>query len=300
MDVSTAVIVHPGKVGDVARARALVHATASALEQPEPMWFETSARDPGPGQAAEAIRRGATAVLAWGGDGTILGVASALAGTPVALGIVPGGTGNLLARNLGLPLDPLKAIEVGLSGTDRRIDVLDVYLGSGERAISLVMCGMGWDADMMGAPEELKKRVGWGAYVVEGAKHIRKQPMRLRLSVDGGPEQHLYGRTVLIANVGMLVAGVNLIPEAKADDGLLDVLVVDPTSPLDWARTTTGILRGKGADTDPSRTHLRGRDVIVSTGHARGRQIDGDTVSSGHGFRVTLREKALTVRVPSA
>lgn len=298
MDV--AVIVHPGKVGDLGRARDLVEAAAAGLGVPAPAWFETSAQDPGPGQTARAIADGATTVLVWGGDGTVLGVASALVGTPVSLGIVPGGTGNLLARNLGLPLDTRGAIASALTGTDRSIDVLDVYLGGGERAISLVMCGMGWDADMMGADEELKKRVGWGAYVVEGARHLRKQPMRLRLSVDGGPEQQLYGRTVLIANVGMLVAGLNLIPEAEPDDGLLDVLVVDPTTPLDWARTTAGILRGKGADADPSRTHLRGREVIVSTGHARGRQIDGDTVPSGHGFRVRLREKALVVRVPAA
>ena len=108
------------------------------------------------------------------------------------------------------------------------------------------------------------------------------------------------GQLACVANVGMLVAGITLIPEAEPDDGLLDVLVIDPTAPLDWARTTTGILRGKGAEAHPSRTHLRGREVIVSTGHARGRQIDGDPVSSGYGFRVTLREKALAVRVPAS
>lgn len=297
--MSIAVIVHPGKVGDLSRARALVNETAASLGLPEPLWLETSAHDPGPGQVAAAIAHGATTVLVWGGDGTVLGVATALVGSSVSLGIIPGGTGNLLARNLGLPLDARAAVELALTGTDRRIDVLDVYLGGGERAISLVMCGMGWDADMMGAPEELKKRVGWGAYVVQGARHLAKKPMRLRLSIDGGPEQHLYGRTVLIANVGTLVAGLTLIPEADAEDGLLDVLVIDPSSPLDWARTTTGILRGEGAENDPSRTHFRGRDVVVSTGHARGRQIDGDIVSDGHGFHVTVREKALSVRVPA-
>ena len=97
----------------------------------------------------------------------------------------------------------------------------------------------------------------------------------------------------------MLVAGLNLIPEAQGDDGLLDILVIDPSSPVDWARTTTGILLGRGAADDPSRTHLRGREVIVSTGHARGRQIDGDPVGDGHGFRVAVLHKALTVRVPT-
>ncbi len=282
----------------MSRARGLVERVAAAVGQPMPAWFETSPDDPGPGQTLRAIEQGATTVLAWGGDGTVMGVAATLVNSEVSLGIVPGGTGNLLARNLGIPLDARSAIEVALTGQDRRIDLLDVYLGRGRHAMSAVMCGMGWDADMMGAPENLKKRVGWGAYAVEGARHIVKPPMRLRLSVDGGPEQHLYGRTVLIANVGMLVAGLNLIPEALGDDGLLDVLVIDPTSPLDWARTTTGILRGQGAEDDPSRTHLRGREVVVSTGHSRGRQIDGERVEDGHGFRVTVLEKALAVRVP--
>jgi diacylglycerol kinase family enzyme len=296
--MDTAVVVHPRKVGDLVRARAMLEQVAAEAGRPAPAWFETSAHEPGTSQAEQAVREGASTVLAWGGDGTVMAVASALVHTDASLGIVPGGTGNLLARNLGIPLDARAAIELALTGADRRIDLLDVYLGSGRRALSAVMCGMGWDADMMGAGEELKKRVGWAAYAVEGARHLGKAPMRLRLSVDGGPEQHLYGRTVLVANVGMLVAGLNLIPEARPDDGMLDVLVIDPSSPLDWARTAAGIVRGHGAEADPSRTHLRGREVVVSTRHSRGRQVDGDTVSDGYGFRVRLLEKALTVRVP--
>jgi diacylglycerol kinase family enzyme len=297
--MSVAVVVHPTKIGNITRARQLVESVASSVGQPTPAWFETTAEDPGRGQARRAIEDGATTVIAWGGDGTVMGVAASLVNTDVSLGIVAGGTGNLLARNLGIPLDARSALEVALTGQDRRIDLLDVYLGRGERALSAVMCGMGWDADMMAADETLKRRVGWGAYVFEGARSIGRKPMRLRLSVDGGPEEHLYGRTVLVANVGMLVAGIDLIPEARADDGLLDVLVIDPSSPVDWVRTTAGIVRGKGAATDPSRTHLRGREVVVSTGRARGRQIDGDTVADGYGFRVSLLRHALSVRVPT-
>lgn len=298
--MSVAIVVNPRKIGDPSKARTLVDEAAMAAGQPSPAWFETTADDPGRGQARQAVEEGATSVIAWGGDGTIMGAAAALVNSDVSLGIVPGGTGNLLARNLGIPLDARRAMEVALTGTDRRIDLLDVYLGRGRRALSAVMCGMGWDADMMGAPEELKRRVGWGAYVLQGARYVRQKPMRLRVSVDGEPEQQIYGRTVLIANVGMLVAGLDLIPEARADDGLLDVLIVDPSSPMDWVRTSAGILRGKGAADDPSRTHLSGRDVVVSTGHPRGRQVDGDTVADGQGFRVSVLEKALAVRVPTA
>jgi diacylglycerol kinase (ATP) len=266
--------------------------------EPAPAWFETTAEDPGPGQARRAMREGATTVIAWGGDGTVTGVASALALTDVALAILPGGTGNLLARNLGIPLALPEAIDTAFQGDDRRIDLLDVYLGKGQRRIGAVMCGTGWDADMMAAPEGLKRALGWGAYVVQGARRLRQQPMRLRMSVDGGAEQHLYGRTVLIANVGTLVAGLELLPEARPDDGLLEVLVIDPSSPLDWVRTTAGIVRGKGSDGDPSRTLLRGRQVVVTTGHARRRQVDGDLVGDGLGFNVTVLPAALSVRVP--
>ncbi|HEY7859359.1 MAG TPA: diacylglycerol kinase family protein [Candidatus Nanopelagicales bacterium] len=297
--MSVAVIVHPGKVGDLDRARSTVDEVATSVGVARPMWFETSAADPGPGQARRAIEEGATVVIAWGGDGTLMGVASALVHGGASLGIVPGGTGNLLARNLGIPLDARSALEVALTGPDRGIDLLDVYLGRGERRLSAVMSGMGWDADMMGAPEALKRRVGWGAYVLQGARHLHERPMRLRLSIDGGPELQLYGRTVLVANVGRLVAGLDLIPEAQPDDGLLDVLVIDPSTPRDWARTTAGILRGKGAETDPSRTQFRGREVIVSTNHPHSRQVDGDPVDAGQGFRVSMLEQALSVRVPS-
>ncbi|MHB1067442.1 MAG: diacylglycerol/lipid kinase family protein [Candidatus Nanopelagicales bacterium] len=297
--MSIAVVVNPRKAGDPGRARSLVDARALALGDPPPAWFETTADDPGPGQARRAMREGASTVIAWGGDGTVTGVASALALTDVALGIIPGGTGNLLARNLGIPLDLPDAIDTALRGDDRRIDVLDVYLGKGQRRIGTVMCGTGWDADMMAAPEGLKRALGWGAYVVQGARRVRQQPMRLRMSVDGGPEQHVYGRTVLIANLGTLVAGLELMPEAVPDDGLLEVLVIDPSSPLDWLRTTAGIVRGKGSAGDPSRTLLRGRQVVVTTGHARRRQVDGDLVEDGFGFNVTVLPRALAVRVPA-
>ncbi len=296
--MSVAVVVNPTKVGDPRSAREQFASVARGLGEPAPAWFETTAQDPGSGQARRAIGNGATTVLAWGGDGTVMAVAAELAHSDVALGLIPGGTGNLLARNLGIPLTFADAVQTAYRGRDRRIDLIDVYLGKGQRRLCSVMCGMGWDAAMMAAPESMKRRLGWGAYAIEGARRLGQKPMRLRLSVDGGPVQNLYGRTVLIANVGTLVAGLRLLPESEPDDGFLEVLVIDPSSPLDWVRTTAGILRGKGSGSDPSRTLIRGRDVIVSTHQSRERQIDGELVSAGHGFRAQVIPQALVVRVP--
>lgn len=296
--VNVVAIVHPGKVGDRRQARAQLARHAEAMGQPTPVWVETTADDPGPGQARAAAADGVDMVMAWGGDGTVIGVAAELADTGVPLAIVPGGTGNLLARNLRIPLDLAGAVEVAYRGRSRAIDLLDVDLGGGERRTSAVMCGMGLDAEMMAAPEDVKRRLGWGAYAIEGARTVRGAPMPLRICVDGGRAHDVTGRTVLVANVGTLVAGLVLVPDAGPTNGLLDVLVVDPTSPADWVRTTAGIVARTGADRDPSRIRFRGRQVSISTDEPRKRQIDGDLVSAGGTLDVTVRPSALTVRVP--
>jgi diacylglycerol kinase (ATP) len=292
------VIVNPNKVGDTRQAHREVETVAAEFGLAAPRWVETSRADPGPGHARRALDDGAELVLVWGGDGTMIGVAAALAHSGVPLGIIPGGTANLLARNLGVPLGILDAMATAFGGRDRAIDLLDVDLGHDERRVSAVMCGAGWDAAMMAAPEAMKRRFGWGAYAYEGARQIRQKPMRLRISVDGGPPQELTGRTVLVANVGTLVAGRRLLPEAEPDDGFLEVLVIDPTTPLDWVRTTASIATSRGTHVDPSRTLLRGREVVVRTGHSRKRQIDGDLVSDGSDFHVRVLPRALVVRVP--
>jgi diacylglycerol kinase family enzyme len=297
--VRTVVIVHPGKVGDRKEAQARLAAHAHAAGADMPIWVETTADDPGPGQARAAAEAAADLVLVWGGDGTMIGVAEALVGTGVPLGIIPGGTANLLARNLGIPLGFAGAVATAINGHTRTIDLLDVDLGHGERRVSAVMTGAGWDAEMMAAPEARKRRLGWGAYAIEGVRGmVRTRPMNLRISVDDGPEQKMAGRTVLIANVGMLVAGLVLVPGASPDDGQLDVLVIDPTSPVDWIRTTAGIITRTGHDTDPSRIRLQGTEARIATGHVRKRQIDGDLVTPGSGFHVRLLPSALPVRVP--
>jgi undecaprenyl-diphosphatase len=234
----------------------------------------------------------------WGGDGTVTSVAEGLLHSPTRLGLLPAGTGNLLARNLDVPLHLTSAVRTAYLGADRCIDTLAVSLGGGDVRTSLVMTGTGWDAAMMDAGQRLKRRLGWGAYAVEGARRLRDHPVRLRISIDGGEPQRLYGRSCLVANVGALVAGLQLIPEAAPDDGLLDVLVLDPTNPVDYARTSWTVIRGTGSHTDPARTGFRGHEVVVTTHAARQRQIDGDPVEPGHGFHVRVRPRSLQVRVP--
>jgi diacylglycerol kinase family enzyme len=295
--VDVVAIVNPTRADDLEVAQRKLNASVRRLGHAPPSWVLTTSEDPGTGQAQKAVAAGADLVLAWGGDGTASAVAAGLTDSGVPLGLLPRGTGNLLARNLEVPLRFDDAVRVAFNGRNRAIDLMAVSLGHGQRRISTVMCGIGWDADMMGVSEKVKARFGWGAYAYKAARTARGRQLRLRVRVDDREEFSFYGRTCIIANVGMLTGGLSLVPESKPDDGKLEVLVLDPTTLTDYARTSWGVLRGLPNATDPSRTLFRGTKVVVTTHRSRSRQIDGDLVADGHGFVVRIKPAALLVRV---
>ena len=143
-----AVVANPTKTD--LETRRQVRAVCAAQGWAEPLWLETTVDDPGTGQAHEAIERGADVVLACGGDGTVRAVAEALAGTGVAMGLVPAGTGNLLARTIGTPQEVAAATRVALAGDDRKIDVGRVRVDDEpDERVFLVMAGTGFDAAML-------------------------------------------------------------------------------------------------------------------------------------------------------
>lgn len=297
--VKSVVIANPTKVGDVDLVRRQVAAFVRQLGHQPPDWLLTTPDDTGAGLAQQCVEQDVDLVLGLGGDGTITAIATGLAHSKVPVALLPAGTGNLLARNLDVPLDLMPALRVAYTGRTRPIDLMSVSLGRGEQQISTVMCGTGWDAEMMDVSERSKSRLGWGAYALQAVKTMRQHPLRMRVQVDDGPEFSFYGRTCLIANVGTLVGGLTLLPESEPDDGLLEVMVFDPTTLADYARTSWGILRSRPNAEDPARTLLRGTKVVVSTHRARPRQIDGDIVSEGYGFVVRMLPAALMVRCVS-
>lgn len=189
------VIVNPTKYADVQVVRDQVTTSCAAQGWGEPLWYETTVADPGTGQARRAVADGAAVVCALGGDGTVRAVASALVGTQTPLGLLPGGTGNLLARNLELPVDSLdKALVVALTGQNARIDVGRLEVDpSGQHAVPdehffFVMAGIGFDAEIMaGAGERLKSRVGYGAYVVSGCRTSWARSSGPGSASTGGP-----------------------------------------------------------------------------------------------------------------
>jgi diacylglycerol kinase family enzyme len=213
----------------------------------------------------------------------------------VPLGVLPGGTGNLLARNLGLPQRLADAVGVALRGADRAVDVLDIGLG-GRVLVGTVIAGMGADATLVDAPEGRKRRFGPLAYAANSARAARAPRMRVGVSVDGAPPRWLRARSVMVANVGGLVAGLDVAPEAVPDDGWLDVVVLPLSTPKDWAVAATSLIR-RTAHGSHNRIHLRGRRALVVARGEWPRQVDGDQVGPGSRLEVRVRPGTLVVRV---
>src|SRR4051794_21371474 len=211
-----AVVINPSKFGDLAAARAQVGELALRMGWGEPLWFETDREDAGVGAARSALAAGPDLVCVMGGDGTVRAGASVLRGTQVPCALIPSGTGNLLARNLGIPVDSLEdALQIAFLGQDRAIDVGLATFDDAVERVFVVMGGVGLDAEIMSATDdELKKRVGWGAYVVAGGSTLFRGGFRAAVSVDGEAEPSRDSLMVLACNCSSVVADLQIAPGA--------------------------------------------------------------------------------------
>jgi YegS/Rv2252/BmrU family lipid kinase len=293
-----AVILNPIKIDDAAQFRTLVEALATDAGFASVGWWQTTVEDTGYGMAHEAAVSGCDLVLAIGGDGTIRAVCEELAGTGIPVGIVPAGTGNLLARNLAIPLYLRSAVDVGLNGQDRAIDMVQVSGDKMEDATFMVMAGMGFDAAIMeGVNDTIKAKVGWLAYVWSALKSLMFPAIRVEVSVDGGEFTRHRARTLVIGNVGFLQAGMPLIPDASIDDGQLDVVLLYPRRFLSWLPLAVRVLT-RNKRTDETITRMTGREVVVRTHVDAPRQLDGDLIPPGKELRATCVHGRVLVRVP--
>lgn len=328
-----AVVVNPTKFDGnrTDRPRAEITSICEANGWAEPLWLETTEEDPGYGQARQALAEGVDLVCALGGDGTVRTVGSALVGSGVPMGLLPAGTGNLLARNLGLPTNLAHGVRVALTGRDSAIDTGTLRLrrppsdsdtgdpapqidpdlleehppapGSGvgevEEHVFLVMAGLGFDAEVMAnVPGELKKKVGWAAYVVTGVQRMKGRQFKVNVAIDeGDTRMRRRVRSVMVGNVGKLQGGVNLVPQARADDGVLDLVLLSPEGLVGWGAVATRLV------TRSSRGHQRvdyftAHTLEVSADAPVQIQLDGDTLGEATAMSVSVNPGSLLVRRP--
>jgi diacylglycerol kinase family enzyme len=231
----------------------------------------------------------------WGGDGTVQRCADVLAGSGATLAILPAGTANLLAHNLGIPIDLAEAVAVGLHGAHRTIDVGVV---NGERFC--VMAGTGFDALMIrDADKGLKDKVGRLAYIWTGARHLDLPRTKVRIHVDGQRWFKGPASCILFGNVSSVLGGVTAFEDARPDDGLLDLGVVTAKGSWEWARTLARTAFGH-SERSPFVEVTRARKTVdVRLDRKLPYELDGGDRPPTKRLRVALEHCALSVAVPA-
>ena len=287
-----AVVAHAGKTvggGLPELRRTLEEAGVSA-----PLWIEVPKSKRAPRAVKRALEDGADLILAWGGDGMVRRCVNALEDTQVPLAIVPAGTSNLFATNLGIERDITQAVQVALLGDRRR---LDVGCFNGERFA--VMAGAGFDAAMIKGADDLKDRLGRGAYVLGGAAKLNAASFEAKIKVDGTRWYKGAASCILVGNVGDLFGGIEVFADAKPDDGLLDVGVLTSEGPVQLVRAVTRTALGS-AEKSPFVRATQGRKVRVKLDRKIPYELDGGDRKKVKSFKVDVEAGAITVCVPPA
>ena len=289
--MKVAVVAHAAKtLGDglPALRRALARAGVE-----EPLWYEVPKAKKAPEQVERALDAGAELVFAWGGDGTVRRCLGVLAGTKIPLAVLPAGTANLFATNLGIPGELEQAVQIGLHGQTRRIDV-----GRFEKERFAVMAGAGFDAEMIRDADDLK-----------AARRPRRLPLQRRratcacpastrqIEVDGADWYEGRATCVLLGNLGDIFGGVEVFPDARPDDGMLELGVCTAEGLAQWTRTLA-----RTAVSDPGKSPFvrvtKARKVKVELDRKVRYELDGGDRSKVQDFKVKVEEGALRVRVP--
>ena len=391
VDRRAAVILNPTKLDDLSLLRRRVDSEVLSAGWRPTVWLETTAEDPGHAAARAALDAGVDLVLVAGGDGTVRVVASELAGTGVSMALLPSGTGNLLARNLSVPLDTDAALRLALTGRPRRIDVVTVSTDAGtpdsglpesglpgdslpgnsstEAAGSLgaqalstpgpweadapgprvtavtsaegpgptgpdakgpsteeagtaempdasppqvvaprlspaadgatrfaVMAGLGLDAQIMEDTNDgLKKVIRAGAYAVAAVQNAVPDPFTLTLRIDGGEPTTHQAVMALVGNVGTITRGMTLFPRAVPDDGVIDLLLANPSHVVSWAKLGTGLLTGMDVE---GLDFFRARSIEMTLDRPVPFELDGDTAGVTRHLAVRVEPGVLSVIAP--
>jgi diacylglycerol kinase family enzyme len=309
-----AVIFHPSKI-----TRAKIEAAFSKAGFVNLSYFPSDNKTGGLKATKKAIEAGATHIIVAGGDGTVRACVQAVfeEEAPVSLGLVPIGTGNILARNLKLPITNLdKCIRRAVIG-----DVYEIDLGvakainkDGEltKFYFTGIAGIGMDARIMQRTQtELKRRVGWIAYIEGGFRSLPLKFEKFEVLVDDLEPKSLKSYSILIGNAGWLPGQISMMPDARLDDGKLDVAAIGPRKIWDWvdfiARVTWQnkvvrplALGRKWMDqTANLKTieNLGGARIRVKPHHLSPLQLDGDVIGEVLEVDFSLKHRVLKIRL---
>jgi YegS/Rv2252/BmrU family lipid kinase len=286
-----AVIAHAGKTlgGGLPQLRREL-ATAG---YDDPVWIEVPKSRFVPAQVERVLNDGCDLLFVWGGDGSVQRAIDVLAGSDVPLAILPAGTANLFASNLGIPAELESAITVGLRGRRRRLDVARF---NGEHFA--VMAGAGFDAAMIaGADGTLKDRFGRLAYVWTGSQSLRAKPFKAKIDVDGAPWYRGEASCILVGNVGQLFGGIEVFADAEPDDGRLEVGVVHADGVTDWLRALARTAAGD-AEGSPLVQATSAKRIDVKLNKKVLYELDGGDRDKVKAFTIEIRPAAITICVP--
>jgi diacylglycerol kinase (ATP) len=259
----------------------------------DPLWIEVAKSRYVPKQVKRALSDGVELLLIWGGDGTVQRAADALAGSDLPLAILPAGTANLFATNLGIPQDIEQAVAIALEGERRRLD-----LGRFDGEHFAVMAGAGFDAAMIEqADGTLKDRLGRLAYVWSGSQNLRAKPFKAKIAVDGAPWYSGDASCILFGNVGRLFGGVEVFQDARPDDGRLELGVVNADGLADWTRALARTAAGH-PERSPLVQATSGKKIKVKLNRKVLYEMDGGSRKKTRSFTVEVQPAALTICLP--
>lgn len=293
-----AIVHNPLKVVALSRWQDEVARICAESGWAPPLLLATTEEDHGADAARRAVESGVDLVCALGGDGTVREVATSLAGGQVPMGVIGLGTGNLLARNLGLPVNDLgAALRVALTGRDRQVDLGWVRFDDGPQMCFTVITGMGFDAQMMADTSDGdKSKLGWVAYVGGGLRSLVQRGFSARVVTDGRHPWTARARTVLVCNCGLLPGGIDLVPQASIDDGQLDLMSLSPRGIVGWTAVLVHVLSRRHQGHHLVR-HEPASTCLVRTPGPVLAEVDGDPVGMVSSMRTRVAPGALRVRV---
>ncbi len=292
--MKVAVVAHVGKTlgGGLAELRQSLHDNGVN----EPMWSEVAKSRYAPKRVRQAMSDGAKLIVVWGGDGMVQQCIDVVAGSDVAVAIIPAGTANLLATNLNIPRDIAESVRIALHGVRRRLDVGRI---NGE--CFAVMGGAGFDGVLMAEVSSAdKEHLGRVAYMRSSVKAIKAKRAKTDIRVDGAKWFNGPASCVVVGNVGTVTGGLRVFDGAKPDDGLLDLGVVSAEGLAQWTRVLGRVVARGDVDHSPFVQTTQAAKIDVTFDRKMPYEIDGGARTKTRKLKIRVRPQAVIVCVPEA